>query len=213
MRRCAWLPALAVMLAGCSTEELDITIPDSGTGVEAGTTTIISAPDATTSDGDAHPDEDVATAPEEPAPVDDAGDEQDEVEVSLDAGPLSFATDVYPIMTARCIACHTPQGTGVTMGHLDMTTGLASGAYSQLINVRAMGTVPGAVQLTCAMSDLIRVVPSSGATSLLYNKVNSKLLNMPALCGNTMPAAANAPPLTADQVATIKAWIDEGANP
>jgi hypothetical protein len=98
------------------------------------------------------------------------------------------------------------------MGHLDMTTNLAAGAYSQLM-MRAMGTVPGTAATTCMASGLTRVVPGSAATSLLYNKVSSKLMGAPALCGNPMPNPAAAQPLTAAQVMTIENWIDEGANP
>ena len=124
---------------------------------------------------------------------------------------LSFATDVYPILTARCIACHTPGGSGVLMGHLDLTTGLASGAYSQLLS-KAMGTAAGGAATTCTASALTRVVPDSSATSLFFNKVSSKLEGMPALCGNPMPSPAAAPSLTAAQVTTIQSWIDQGAN-
>jgi hypothetical protein len=137
----------------------------------------------------------------------DAGATDD---AAVDAGPLSFARDVYPIMTARCIACHTPGGSGVSMGRLDLTTNLASGAYAQLL-MRAMGLVPGTSGTTCGASALTRVVPGSAQISLLYNKVESRLTNMPALCGNPMPASGA--PLTAGQVATIASWIDQGANP
>jgi mono/diheme cytochrome c family protein len=123
---------------------------------------------------------------------------------------LGFAADVYPILTARCIACHTPRGSGVTTGGLDLTTNLATGAYAQLL-MRAMGIVPGTAGTTCAASALTRVVPGSAQISLLYNKVNSRLANMPALCGNPMPASG--PPLTPAQVATIASWIDQGAKP
>jgi hypothetical protein len=97
-------------------------------------------------------------------------------------------------------------------GRLDYTTNLAAGAYSQLM-MKAMGNVAGTAALTCMASGLTRVVPKSAATSLLYNKVNSKLMGSPPLCGNAMPAPAAAPSLTAAQVATIRMWIDQGANP
>jgi len=131
---------------------------------------------------------------------------------AADAAPLSFAADVYPIITERCIACHTPGGTGFLVGHLDMTTNLAAGALAQLL-MPAMGTAAGTAGTTCAASALTRVVPGSAATSLLFDKVNSKLLGIPALCGNPMPNPPSAPPLTSAQVSTIGAWIDQGANP
>jgi len=133
-------------------------------------------------------------------------------EAGNDAGALSFAADVYPIITSRCIACHTPSGAGVVQGHLDMTTNLATGAYRQLM-MRAMGTVAGGAATTCAASGLTRVVPGSAATSLFYNKVNSKLSGVPALCGNPMPNPTAAPPLMTSEVVTIQNWIDQGARP
>lgn len=129
------------------------------------------------------------------------------------APPLSFAADVYPIIALRCTACHTPTGSGVLEGHLDMTSGAASGAYGRLVNVNAMGTQTGGAGVTCAQSGLVRVVPGSALTSLLYEKVNSKLQNMPAPCGNPMPQPDTATALTTAQVGTIMEWIDEGANP
>jgi hypothetical protein len=50
----------------------------------------------------------------------------------------------------------------------------------------------------------IRVVPSSSATSLLYNKVNGT-----QDCGVRMPKGGAA--LSAANIATIKDWIDQGA--
>lgn len=137
----------------------------------------------------------------------------DATDAGLDAAPLSFATDVYPILTDRCIACHTPGGAGLVNGRLDLTTNLADGAYAQLVMVRAMGTVAGGAATTCAASGLFRVVPGRAVTSLLYNKVNSKLMASPALCGNPMPNPMAAAALTAAQVMTIQRWINDGANP
>jgi hypothetical protein len=134
------------------------------------------------------------------------------IDAGGDAGPPSFAIDVYPIITDRCIACHTPGGSGVNSGHLDLTTNLASGAYSQLM-MKAMGTVAGTAGTTCAASALTRVVPGSAAISLMYNKVNSKLMRAPALCGDPMPNPMAATPLTTQQVGIIRSWIDSGAKP
>jgi hypothetical protein len=136
-------------------------------------------------------------------------DAADAATATGDAGALSFATDVYPIITARCIACHNPSGSGVAMGRLDLLTNQAAGAYGQLVNVRAMGNVLGTAGATCV--GLTRVVPNNSGISLLFNKVNSKLMGMPAVCGNSMPAGAVA--LTQAQVTTIQTWIDQGANP
>ncbi|HXX69289.1 MAG TPA: hypothetical protein VEK07_19045 [Polyangiaceae bacterium] len=141
---------------------------------------------------------------------------------AADAAVLSFATDVYPIIAARCIACHTPTGDGVTEGHLDMTTNGATGAYAQLVNVAGMGNVAGTSGVTCAISGLTRVVPGSHLTSILYGKVESKITGDPAPCGNPMPEPDTQPnpndppvaePLSTTEVTTIATWIDEGAKP
>jgi hypothetical protein len=141
------------------------------------------------------------------------GDSAARDDAQHEAGALSFAADVYPIITARCIACHNPNSPSFPMHRLDMTTGNASGAYSQLVMVRAMGNVAGGAALTCMVSGLIRVVPNNSAQSLLYNKVDSKLMGAPALCGNPMPNPTAAPSLAAGDVTTIEQWIDQGANP
>jgi hypothetical protein len=118
-----------------------------------------------------------------------------------------------PIINARCIACHNPNGAGFTNGRLDLTTGMAAGAYSQLVMVRAMGNVAGGAALTCMASGLIRVIPNNSQQSLLFNKVDSKLMGAPALCGNPMPNPTTAPSLSAGDVTLIQMWIDQGANP
>lgn len=94
-----------------------------------------------------------------------------------------------------------------------MTTGGAAGAYAQLVNVMAMGNVPGGAGVTCAMSGLTRVVPGSALTSLVYQKVNSKLMGAIAPCGDPMPDGNTTPPLTMAEVVTIQTWIDDGAKP
>jgi len=94
-----------------------------------------------------------------------------------------------------------------------MTTDAAAGAYAQLVNVKAMGDVLGSADLTCAASGLTRVVPGSALTSLIYEKVESKILGIPAPCGNPMPQPDAATPLTTGQVTTISDWITEGAKP
>jgi hypothetical protein len=136
------------------------------------------------------------------------------LDARADAAPLSFATDVYPIIALRCTACHVaPKGSGFTQGRLDMTTGGAAGAYAQLVNVMAMGIVPGGAGVTCAASGLTRVVPGDALISLLYQKVNSKLMATIAPCGDPMPDGTTAPALTVEEVGTIQTWIDDGAKP
>ncbi|MBV9945866.1 MAG: hypothetical protein JOZ69_03360, partial [Myxococcales bacterium] len=62
-------------------------------------------------------------------PLREAGPAAGPGDATVDAGVVGFAIDVYPIITERCIACHTPGGSGIVRGHLDLTTGVAPGAY------------------------------------------------------------------------------------
>lgn len=86
---------------------------------------------------------------------------------------------------------------------LDMST--EPTAYANLVGVKAKGM--GA----CSTSGLTRVVPGSAQTSLLFEKVDSKLPQMSAPpCGDPMPDDATA--LDQAQVDLIQAWIDDGAQ-
>ncbi len=87
-------------------------------------------------------------------------------------------------------------------------------AYASLVGVAAMGTGAGTSGVTCSSVSpaLVCVTPNDSANSLLYNKVNSKLLGVLATCGSPMPLPATGAPLRAGQVALIKAWIDNGAQ-
>lgn len=121
-------------------------------------------------------------------------------------------TNVYSsIIGVRCIGCHRPGGSGVTVGLLDMSTPAA--AYTNLVGVSAQGTGAGTSGVTCAsvMPPLPRVAPGASATSLLFNKLHSKLAGTPAPCGSPMPLPATAAPLTQAEVDLIAAWIDGGA--
>ncbi len=77
-------------------------------------------------------------------------------------------------------------------------------AYSNLVGVKAAG-------VSCGISGLTRVVAGSAQTSLLFNKVDSKLpghVNPP--CGDPMPDDATV--LTQAEVDLIAAWINDGAQ-
>jgi hypothetical protein len=165
--------------------------------------------------------------------VPDAGTSETSVdagagEAEAAAAPLSFATDIFPIVAAHCIACHGVgttadggTGGGVNLGHLDM--GDAAAAYGNLLGdgggVLAEGTLAGLFDggVTCADvaadSGLKRVVPNDVPHSLFCNKVASKEDGGPAVaCGNPMPLGTTTP-LDPALVTTIKAWINSGANP
>jgi hypothetical protein len=133
------------------------------------------------------------------------------VTVTCDTLDPTFTNVYATIIGQRCIGCHRPGGSGVTVGMLDMST--QSAAYTNLVGVNAQGTGAGTSGVTCAsvMPSLVRVTPGSSAGSLIYSKTHSKLLGVNAPCGSPMPLPATAAPLTAAEVALIAAWIDAGA--
>ena len=89
-----------------------------------------------------------------------------------------FATEVHPILAARCAPCHS--GTQPA-GQLSLTSRPA------LLKGGASGPA---------------IVPGDSGASLLIRKVTGQI-------GMRMPASGD--PLTAAQIATLRAWIDAGA--
>jgi hypothetical protein len=116
-----------------------------------------------------------------------------------EAGPAAATfTQVYgDIISPICVTCHNPQGIGVSMGHLDMSTKAL--AFSDLVGVEAMGTL-------CSGKGT-RVVPGSASTSILFEKVDP---GTPAPCGSKMPLGLA--PLTTAQADEIQSWINAGAT-
>jgi hypothetical protein len=135
--------------------------------------------------------------------------------VNCDALTPTFTNVYASIISSHCTSCHQPGKGGVTTGMLDMSTqGLA---YADLVGVAAAGVGAGASGVLCsslgvnadAGPQLLRVVPGDSADSLIYEKVNAKVVGVNAPCGNSMPSSGVA--LTPDQVALIAAWINAGA--
>jgi hypothetical protein len=129
-----------------------------------------------------------------------------------DAAVAPSFTDVYAILDEHCAYCHRPDpdgpgeqqaGIGYLLGRLDMST--AELAYRNL--VEDGGFADG---IHCGPEEqgdagLRRVVPSDTANSLIL----SKLSDAPK-CGVRMPDGL--PPLPAEQIAVISAWIEAGAK-
>ncbi len=114
------------------------------------------------------------------------------------APPAATFTQVYgDIISPICVQCHNPQGIGVTMGKLDMSTKAA--AFTDLVGVEAMGTGCGGMGT--------RVVAGSADNSILFKKVDP---GQPAPCGAKMPLGLT--PLTEAQTAEIESWINAGAK-
>jgi len=132
--------------------------------------------------------------------------------ITVSISPSSTFTNVYAnIIGARCIGCHRPGGGGVNVGMLDMST--PSAAYANLVGVTAKGIGAGTSGVTCASltPPAVRVVAGDSASSLIFDKVHSKLVGGQPPCGSPMPLPAAAAPLTAAEVALIAAWVDAGA--
>ena len=132
----------------------------------------------------------------------------------VDAGPLSFATDIYaPIIEVHCVGCHGFEAdggpaSGVSFGKLDMHS--VDAGYANLVNVAAAG---GSCAEIDGSAGPIRVVPGSASRSLLWDKV-SGYLDPPVLCGSAMPKSGEIPDGgQAFVAAQIQTWINQGALP
>jgi hypothetical protein len=98
---------------------------------------------------------------------------------------LSFAADVYdPIIGPRC-GCHVAGSGGLTLG------GDAATALTAMLGVPSSQTTP-------------YVTAGNSAESYVYLKVTG------TGAGSQMPLGGM---LSDDEIATIQAWIDGGANP
>jgi hypothetical protein len=131
------------------------------------------------------------------------------VTVTCSAVDPTFTRVYTTIIGPRCAGCHRPGGSGVMVGMLDMSTPAA--AFANLVGVDAQGTGAGASGVPCASAQRVRVVPGDAAGSLLYDKVDSKLVGTNPPCGSPMPLGSGAP-LSQAEVDLISAWIDAGAR-
>jgi hypothetical protein len=116
--------------------------------------------------------------------------------------PPTFKADVYPIISANCLACHVPGQIGVTEGMLDMSTEML--AYMDLFEAPAAGSECGGTPADGG-AGRTRVIASNPAMSLLYEKITSPP------CGSRMPL--NAAALPQSSINTIHDWIAGGAMP
>lgn len=98
---------------------------------------------------------------------------------------MSFKADVQPILENHCYKCHTNGGPGEQISGLNMSS------YDNLMKGTKHGAViKGGDSFTSAL------------VMLLEGRADPRL---------KMPHG-NEEPLSDDQVATIKAWIDQGAK-
>ena len=100
---------------------------------------------------------------------------------------VSFATDIQPIFTNRCIQCHDQNhSTG-----LDLREG---NSYNLLVNVSSANYAPN-----------LRIVPLSIENSVLWNKITDS-----GVFGPQMPLIGE--PLSNFDIEKIKSWIELGAQ-
>ena len=98
---------------------------------------------------------------------------------------VSFAA-VQQILTGNCAGCHPPnQGLDLTTGHV----------YANIVNVKSREA-----------PSLLRIKPGDPANSYLYQKVTQ----LRPRVGVRMPKDGQ--PLTADEVTTLRVWIEQGAS-
>lgn len=98
--------------------------------------------------------------------------------------PLTYQADIKPIFEANCVACHVPGGAGYEK------SGLRMDSHEALLKGTRFGPV---------------IVPGSSVSSTLYRLVSGQA--DPSI---RMPHGQASLP-EAD-VATIAAWIDQGAK-
>ncbi|HEX4446512.1 MAG TPA: hypothetical protein VH044_07250 [Polyangiaceae bacterium] len=130
-------------------------------------------------------------------PVVDAAAIEDAVAQHEAAPAAATFTQVYTdIISPICVQCHNPNGIGVSLGHLDMSTKAV--AFMDLVGVSAMGSACGGMGT--------RVVAGNANSSILFKKVDPAQASP---CGSKMPLGLT--PLTEAQTAEIEGWINAGA--
>ena len=110
---------------------------------------------------------------------------------------VNFSTQVQQqIFNPACVACHTDDGRTPAGAPPGLNLKNAGVSISNLVNAAATGKA-GAV----------RVIPGNPNGSYLIQKLEGAA----DIAGVRMPRNAN--PLTNEQIALIKQWIQEGAKP
>jgi hypothetical protein len=157
-----------------------------------------------------------------------------------EAGAVSFSNDIYTIFKTDCVGCHstgfhgTADAAAPPVAGLDLSGGgfyaagldggSADASWNNIVNKPAPGG-------PCATANdggpYVLIVPNDAGASVLCNKVAAKVNDVLPLCGNPMPfsppllstldggqldsGAYGGTVLTAAQLATLRAWIGQGA--
>lgn len=106
------------------------------------------------------------------------------------AEPASFSKDIVPILKTRCVMCHL---TGREPGNMKLVPKVA---YATLVGVKATET------------ELNRVEPGKPEQSYLVRKLEGTHVAAGGT-GERMPVGGA--PLSPEQMATLRAWIEQGA--
>ena len=105
---------------------------------------------------------------------------------------VSFANDVQPILTAKCVQCHSVAAEGVAASGVNLSD------YGGVMKGTTFGPI---------------VVPESSESSVLYLTVahlTEPEIHMPPHHRDAM-AEGRGTSLTEAEIGTIKDWIDQGA--
>lgn len=106
------------------------------------------------------------------------------------AEPASFTKDIVPILKTRCVMCHL---TGQEPANMKLAP---KAAYATLVGVKATETT------------LARVEPGKPDQSYLVHKLEGTHATVGGT-GERMPTGGA--PLAPEQIAVIRAWIQQGA--
>ncbi len=105
--------------------------------------------------------------------------------------PASFLKDIVPVLKARCMMCHL---TGQEPGNMKLAP---KAAYATLVGVKATETA------------LNRIEPGKPDQSYLIHKLEGTHVAAGGT-GERMPMGGD--PLAPEQIALIRAWIEQGAQ-
>ena len=106
---------------------------------------------------------------------------------------VSYQNDVNPILQANCLSCHDGQGEGV------QASGFSVRTYDDLMQGTKFGEV---------------VLPGDSLSSSLYRLIDhqaDRKIQMPPHHEEAL-ASGKLSSLSAEQINTIKTWIDQGAK-
>jgi len=121
---------------------------------------------------------------------------------ACDRNKVSFSADIQPILNASCLECHNDAIKGTTgedaVGEGALISGFSVSNYESVMQGTALGPV---------------VIAGSSLSSALYLVVAGKTapeIRMPPHHSESW-ADGRGTPLSAAQIASISAWIDQGA--